>query len=647
MDKQEVLNRIDYRSFYESFIPSLKENGKAEAIGLCPFHDDHHPSLSINLSSGLYNCLAGCGGGDAFNFYQRLKGTDFPTALSEIAEMVGIMDTPRGKVVARFEYRNNEGNVLYIKERIEPGRNGRDKDFRFKHLEGDKWVLNRGHDPVLYNLPEVIKSKYVILTEGEAKADLLMKWGLVATCLDSGANSPFRDDYLQYLEGKEKVVILPDNDTPGRRYASRIASALHGKAGELKVVEPPGLKEAEDIIDWARIKGNDKEKLIELIKQAPEWQPDKTTYQTSMPLTRLSDLFKEPEENVSWLVDGVLPSGGFSVLASKPKVGKSTLARNLALNVARGESFLDKKTSKGPVIYYALEEKKAEVRKHFRDMEAQGEEDIYIYAGGAPIDALKQIREIAEDIKPVLIIIDPLFRLAKVKDGNDYAQVTQALDPLLRLARDSGTHVLCVHHTNKGDRQGGDSVLGSTAIFSSVDTLLLMRRLENYRTIQTIQRYGEDLEETTLHFDKDTRTIEIGKPKFEEDIEGFKKAIIEFLSLQSESTIKSVIMEEVEGRAVLKRKALMELVTEGMVIREGEGGKGDPFKYSMSLCPNIYRDTLTQNPENDVTVDNYKANGMSQKNAVFSENVKTPDIPFSGKKQEVIDLTNVDFEVIE
>jgi len=73
--------------------------------------------------------------------------------------------------------------------------------------------------------------KNIIVVEGEAKADLLNSWGLPATCLDSGASSPWKDEYLKAFEGKEKVVILPDNDQPGIGYASRIANALHDMGG--------------------------------------------------------------------------------------------------------------------------------------------------------------------------------------------------------------------------------------------------------------------------------------------------------------------------------------------------------------------------------------------------------------------------------
>jgi len=647
MNIENILSKINYRNFYQSHVPSLKENGNNKAMGLCCFHDDTHASLSVDFTNGLYRCFACDNKGDVFTFYQNIKNVDFKTALKEIAEMQGVSDTTvKPKVVAKFEYKDIEGKTLYIKERLEPARDGRSKEFIFKHLEGDKWVTGRGCEPVPYNLPQLSKSKYTFIVEGEKKADLLASWGLTATCLDSGANSPFREDYLKYFEGKEKVIILPDNDSPGKAYALKIANALSGKVKQIKIIELPDLKNAEDIIDWVKTKGNDKAKLLELVKVSPEWQPSKEITNTStkdgMPLIKLSDLFKEPEENVSYLVSGMLPTGGFSVMASKPKTGKSTLTRNLALSVSRGDSFLNRTTQKGSVIYYALEEKKSEVRRHFKDMGATGDEEIYIYAGSVPVDALIQIREIVESIKPALVIIDPLFRLTRVKDGNDYVQVTQALDPLLRLARDTGTHVLCVHHTSKGQGQGGDSVLGSTAIFSSVDTLIIMKRHEEYRTISSIQRYGEDLPETTLHFDKDSRTIEIGKPKQEEDVSTLKEAIFEFLSSQNEPVIKSVIMEEVEGRQAVKHKALMELVNENKITREGKGGKGDSYKYSITLLPDIYRVIPKQNPENAEESHKIRENGITRNLAENQENDKSRVIAF----QEVIDLSNTDFKVV-
>jgi putative DNA primase/helicase len=187
MNKQEILNKLDKAKFYQEFVPSLKVNGKPDALGLCPVHGDTHPSLSVNLETGLFRCFSCNFKGDIFTFYQRVKGVDFPTALKEIGKMAGVVESDtKQKVVATFKYTDEAGNLLYIKERLEPGRSGRSKEFVFKHLVNGKWTLGRGCDPALYNLPELIKSKYAFIVEGEAKADLLNSWGLTATCLDSG-----------------------------------------------------------------------------------------------------------------------------------------------------------------------------------------------------------------------------------------------------------------------------------------------------------------------------------------------------------------------------------------------------------------------------------------------------------------------------
>lgn len=616
MNKTEILNNLNVENFYKSIIPSLKTNGKPDALGLCPFHEDQHPSLSVNVQTGLYRCFSCDAKGDVFTFYQRLKGVDFPTALKEMGEAVRIVESDiKPKVVATFKYTDEAGSILYIKERLEPGRKGRSKEFVFKHPDGESGsAYGRGGEPVLYRLPDLVKAKYCFITEGEAKADLLHSWGLIATCLDSGAKSPWKDAYIKAFEGKEKVVIIPDNDKPGREYATGIANALYGKAKELKVVELPELQEKQDIIDWAKIPGNDRARLIELAKATPPWSPQKEsgTSMTCMLLTKLNDLFQEPEEQTEWLVDGLLPTGGFSIVVAKPKVGKSTIARGLALNIASGQSFLGKEVLRGAVVYLALEEKRSEIKRHFQDMGATGNEEIHIYVGGAPVDAITQIERVVQEIKPALVIIDPLFRFTKVKDGNDYHQVTNALEPLLRLARDTGTHVLCVHHSRKGESTAEDSFLGSQAIFGSVDTLMIMKRHEHYRTLQTIQRYGDDLPETILAYDKDTRNTSLGGSKQDEDSNILGNAIVDFLKGQEEPVTEKTIECAIEGRTALKRKALRNFVEKGKIQRLGKGGKNDPYSYSCFHVPTIYWEQGNKNQKSPANPHGCKDYSCSQ-----------------------------------
>ena len=114
------------------------------------------------------------------------------------------------------------------------------------------------------------------------------------------------------------------------------------------------------------------------------------------------------------------------------------------------------------MVYLALEEKRSEVQAHFRNMGAT-DEPIFTHFGRAPEDALVELQGAIREHAPVLAIIDPLFKFVRLRDGNDYAEVSREMEPLLNLARASGCHILCVHHSGKMERGGGDGILGSTA----------------------------------------------------------------------------------------------------------------------------------------------------------------------------------------
>ncbi len=61
----------------------LKKNGKGY-FGLCPFHDDHNPSLSVNPINNLWQCF-GCGaGGDVIRFVELFDQVPFPEAVNKL-----------------------------------------------------------------------------------------------------------------------------------------------------------------------------------------------------------------------------------------------------------------------------------------------------------------------------------------------------------------------------------------------------------------------------------------------------------------------------------------------------------------------------------------------------------------------------------
>jgi hypothetical protein len=312
---------------------------------------------------------------------------------------------------------------------------------------------------------------------------------------------------------------------------------------------------------------------------------DASTDASGLDLVTLGDLLSEPDEQHAWVVRDRLPAGGFGLLAGKPKAGKSTLARCLALRVARGEPWLSFTTTRGPVIYLALEEKRDEVRQHFRALGAMAEDAVHIMFGSAPADALARLRREAERLRPALVIIDPLFRFVHVRaeHGNDYAAMTAALEPLMTLARETGACVLAVHHLGKGERSDTDAILGSTAIFGAVDTALIMKRGDRYRTLSSTQRYGADLEEITVDLDSVTRDVVAGPPRAEAEAAEAERLIIEFLDRAGRPIEEKEFDGAIECRRQVWKVALRRLVDSNRIGRIGRGGKGDPFRYCGSL----------------------------------------------------------------
>ncbi len=53
--------------------------------GLCPFHDDHHFSFSVNAEKNYWHCFAGCGGGSVIDFWMKWQDVDFRQAVKELA----------------------------------------------------------------------------------------------------------------------------------------------------------------------------------------------------------------------------------------------------------------------------------------------------------------------------------------------------------------------------------------------------------------------------------------------------------------------------------------------------------------------------------------------------------------------------------
>ena len=299
----------------------------------------------------------------------------------------------------------------------------------------------------------------------------------------------------------------------------------------------------------------------------------------SDPTIHISQLLAEPHEDIEYLVDGLLPTSGISLLTARPKVGKSTLARHLATQVSGdGGLWLDREIKQtGSVVLLCLEEKRAQIAKHLSDCGATSKNNLQI-AFALESNNVECLESLINKHNAMLLIVDPLQRFAVVDDGNDYSQVNKVINPIVDVSRRTGCHIMLVHHARKmNDGQVGTSVLGSTAFAGAVDCLIEMSRSKKTgkRTCSSIQRYGTDLDEIIV----DESGGSVGKV---EDIKTaeYRDTILDVLNEQGKPVSNKELRDFCKTNSPVFTKALKELMQDGLVHRQGEGNKNSPYSYS-------------------------------------------------------------------
>lgn len=358
------------------------------------------------------------------------------------------------------------------------------------------------------------------------------------------------------------------------------------------------------------------------------------------------DIVNTQETEREWIWEGILPAGGLSLVAAKPKVGKTTLALQLAVAVSRGDIFLCRKTRQATVVYLALEEHRDEVQKNLSKLGVT-DEPLYIHFGPAPAKAMEEVEALIKEKGAKFLVIDILQKFCRVRDLNDYAQVTRTLEPLMAIARKIDCHIQMTHHAGKKERDDGDDIIGSTGLLGGVDTSIhIKKRNRESRVFFTIQRYGLDVPQTVIAL-KDGLLVMEGSRE-EVEIEETIPLILE--ALENGLLTEKEVGELVERNRTLVSKSLRHGVERGAIKRTGSGKKGDPFRYeknALLLYPPIYgennresfdEDNLTK-LQGNFSTDDFQKNESSSRafNRAFLPPKQAEKNPSKGGLYEVMD----------
>ena len=229
--------------------------GERDILCRCPAHEDYSPSLHLREDEHglLCHCFAGCSQSEIAD---ALEDAD-PKPRKQLAKIVPARE--RGTVVATYDYRNADGELVYRKLRLDP------KSFEFRrpvvvaartsgpvqHSEYVSWRAGlkdaEGRyvvEPLPYNLPELIAAPDAWIVDGEKDADRLAQEGITATCSPYGM-ARWKPEWDEYIRDKH-VTVVADRDEPGYRAAAQIAARLDGIAASVRVVEAVKGKDAFD-----------------------------------------------------------------------------------------------------------------------------------------------------------------------------------------------------------------------------------------------------------------------------------------------------------------------------------------------------------------------------------------------------------------
>lgn len=354
--------------------------------------------------------------------------------------------------------------------------------------------------------------------------------------------------------------LLPLHKATVRRRAIRIATSV------VKAAYDGESSELQDALEEAA-----------RLRDRPEDNSHAVDSNACVPVP-LSVFLAEASASKEWLIEGLLPQGGIALLVAKPKVGKSTISRDLTHALVTGRPFLSRQVIPGRVLFLALEDHSDRLRELFWASGLTGREDMLVHVGPAPRDGIHCLANMVGRFAPSLVVVDPLFKLVRVGDANAYAETSTAFEGLTRIARGSGAALLLVHHANKGS-EGGDSVLGSTSILGFADTVMLVRRYDNVRTIKTTHRYGEDLPETVIEMDRESGRLHIGGAFDEAKSDSVLSRITEALGRAGRLLTEPEIREAVKGDRTAVANALRRGVKDDVILRNGAGKRGQPFLY--------------------------------------------------------------------
>jgi uncharacterized membrane protein len=279
-------------------------------------------------------------------------------------------------------------------------------------------------------------------------------------------------------------------------------------------------------------------------------------------------------EPIEFLVPGVLPTPALALLAGPPKAGKSWLAWRWALEVAVQGS---------GVVYVATEDNRRRIQSRLAALNSSMPANLRLLAAhnsGKPIprgvDAIEFIRSVKAGYQDTALIVIDIAQAVMEVTARDkgYGGASAEWGALQRLAHELKVAILLVHHTKKTTgldlSSPLESVLGSTAIAATAETLMIMQPIAGSRDVK-LHITGKDVDTLDLVFPWQNPGFGDPVDAGEASLGEAQKAVLDYIR-GNQGCAQRTIATDLKKDPGQVSKIIMRLTAAGMVSRNETNG---------------------------------------------------------------------------
>jgi len=461
-----------------------------EIVFQCPYpekhqHGDRTPSAEYNPSKGVWHCF-GCGAEGTSSDLAAALHLDVGSGNGGDAPPRGIKKTwGSDPLTAWWVYRDQIGRELGVVARYDGG--GKKQVIPYFNVTDGTWAPGapKALGP-LYGLEWLAKQPdaTIIVVEGEKCACALQKMMLLGVTSQGGSSSASKADWRP-VAGRN-VVIWPDHDEPGQKYAKEVMSLCQSVGCASVVVFDEtqlNLEPGGDVVDWLALHPEARRAEVVALLGIEE---GKKFGLIRLSLTELLALDVPPKDAI---VDPWLKTKDLVMIYAWRGSGKTYFGLTLAWSLVTGTDFMKWAVPKPRSVLYVdgempIESLKLRLSKIIAGNQSPQLARLDFIAADVqerPIPSLatkggqKLIEEHLSANHYDVIMLDNVSTLCRGTDEENSAESWVPVQEWLLSLRRKGYTVELMHHAAKGGQQRGTSSREDV-----LDTVVCLERPHDY-----------------------------------------------------------------------------------------------------------------------------------------------------------------------